>query len=346
MNISIITGITGQDGSYLSELLLEKGYIVYGIIRRSSNINTNRIEKIYNNKNLILKYGDLSDSFTFSNLLLEIGKTYNNINVIEIYNLGALSHVKVSFELPEYCGDINGIGTLRILESIRNSYLKDKIKFYQASTSELYGDVKEIPQNEETPFNPQSPYAVSKLYAYWIVKNYRESYNMFASNGILFNHESPRRGVTFVTRKITRGLGDILNNKRDYIELGNIYSERDWGHAKDYVYGMWLMLQQDKPDDFVLSMDEKHSVKEFINLSFKIKGIELEWKGKDKNEIAINKENNKVVIKIDERYYRPSEVDLLIGNSKKARDVLKWEPKYSFEDLVKEMVEEDCKLLN
>lgn len=343
MKISIITGITGQDGSYLAELLLEKEYIVYGIIRRSSNINTHRIENIYYHKNLLLKYGDLSDGFTFSNLLLEIENKYDKIDVIEIYNLGALSHVKVSFELPEYCGDINGLGTLRILESIRNSNLKNKIKFYQASTSELYGKVLEVPQNEETQFNPQSPYAISKLYAYWIVKNYRDSYNIFASNGILFNHESPRRGITFVTRKITKGLGDIINGKKDCIELGNIYSERDWGHAKDYVYGMWLILQNEKPCDFVLSMNEKHSVKDFINYAFSLKGFNLKWEGKGINEVGYDIKTKKILIKINKKYYRPSEVELLIGDSKKAKDILKWKPKYSFYDLVKEMVEEDCK---
>lgn len=348
--IAIITGITGQDGSYLSELLLEKKYIVYGIIRRSSNINTNRIEHLYKNKNLILKYGDLSDGFIFSNLLQEINSKYtidsnneNNISVIEIYNLAALSHVKVSFELPEYSANVNGIGTLRILEAINNSTLKNKIRFYQASTSELYGKVVETPQNENTPFYPRSPYGVSKLYAYWIVKNYREAYNIFACNGILFNHESPRRGITFVTRKITLGLGNILNGKQEYITLGNIEAERDWGHAKDYVEGMWRILQYDKPEDFVLSTNEKHSIREFIEKSFKFKGFNIKWKGKGTNEIGYDLKSGRVLIKISDKYYRPTEVELLLGDYSKAKNILGWEPKYTFDELIEEMVEHDCK---
>lgn len=348
--IAIITGITGQDGSYLSELLLEKKYIVYGIIRRSSNINTNRIEHLYENKNLILKYGDLSDGFIFSNLLQEINSKYtidsnneNNISVIEIYNLAALSHVKVSFELPEYSANVNGIGTLRILEAINNSTLKNKIRFYQASTSELYGKVVETPQNENTPFYPRSPYGVSKLYAYWIVKNYREAYNIFACNGILFNHESPRRGITFVTRKITLGLGNILNGKQEYITLGNIEAERDWGHAKDYVEGMWRILQHDKPEDFVLSTNEKHSIREFIEKSFKFKGFNIKWKGKGINEIGYDLKSGRELIKISDKYYRPTEVELLLGDYSKAKNILGWEPKYTFDELIEEMVEHDCK---
>mgnify|MGYP001012887712 CR=1 FL=1 len=348
--IAIITGITGQDGSYLSELLLEKKYIVYGIIRRSSNINTNRIEHLYKNKNLILKYGDLSDGFIFSNLLQEINSKYtidsnneNNISVIEIYNLAALSHVKVSFELPEYSANVNGIGTLRILEAINNSTLKNKIRFYQASTSELYGKVVETPQNENTPFYPRSPYGVSKLYAYWIVKNYREAYNIFACNGILFNHESPRRGITFVTRKITLGLGNILNGKQEYITLGNIEAERDWGHAKDYVEGMWRILQYDKPEDFVLSTNEKHSIREFIEKSFKFKGFNIKWKGKGINEIGYDLKSGRELIKISDKYYRPTEVELLLGDYSKAKNILGWEPKYTFDELIEEMVEHDCK---
>ena len=342
MNIALITGITGQDGSYLSELLLKKKYIVWGIIRRSSNINTQRIEHLRNNSNMILKYGDLTDSICFVNILNEIKNKYQDLNKLEIYNLGAMSHVKVSFEVPEYSTDVNANGTLRLLESIKNSGYSDKIKFYQASTSELYGKVQEIPQNETTPFYPRSPYAVSKLYSYWIVKNYREAYNLFASNGILFNHESPRRGITFVTRKITVGLNKILKGEDNKLVLGNIDAKRDWGHAKDYVEGMWLILQQDEPDDYVLSTNETHSVREFIEKSFSLKGFNIKWKGKGTSEIGYDSNTNRELIFISEKYFRPTEVDLLLGDSSKARNKLNWKPKYSFDNLVKEMVENDC----
>ena len=294
MNIALITGITGQDGSYLSELLLEKKYVVWGIIRRSSNINTQRIEHI--RKDLILKYGDLTDSICLVNILNEIKNKYTNLNKLEIYNLAAMSHVKVSFEVPEYSTDVNANGTLRMLEAIKNCGYSDKIKFYQASTSELYGKVQEIPQTEETPFYPRSPYAVSKLYSYWIVKNYREAYNLFACNGILFNHESPRRGLTFVTRKITLGLSKILKGEENKLVLGNIDSKRDWGHAKDYVKGMWLILQQETPDDFILSTNETHSVREFIEKSFSLKGFDIKWKGTGINEIGYDSKTNRELI--------------------------------------------------
>lgn len=342
VKISIITGITGQDGSYLCEFLLEKNYVVFGLIRRSSNFNTQRIDHLLKNKNLILKYGDLTDSNIFHHILKEIEETYKDIDVIEIYNLGAMSHVKVSFELPEYVGEVDGLGTLRVLESIRLSKLKDKIKFYQASTSELYGKVQEVPQNEMTPFYPRSPYGVAKLYSFWITKNYREAYNLFACNGILFNHESPRRGPTFVTRKITIGLGKILKGEQDRLVMGNIDSKRDWGHARDYIEGMWLMLQQDFPDDYVLATSKMYSVREFIEKAFSLKGIDIVWKGEGLDEIGYDKNTKKEYIFIDKKYFRPSEVELLLGDASKANKVLNWTPKVKFEDLVKEMVDCDC----
>ena len=342
MKVGLITGITGQDGSYLAELLLEKGYFVWGIIRRSSEINTNRINHLYQNKNLILKYGDLSDGSNLLHILFEIKTTYPNLDRLEIYNLAAMSHVKVSFEIPEYTADIDGVGTLRLLEAIRSSGLFDKTRFYQASTSELYGKVREVPQSETTPFYPRSPYGVAKLYSYWIVKNYREAYNMYACNGILFNHESPRRGPTFVTRKITRGLNMILTGERDSLVLGNLDAKRDWGHAHDYVYGMWLMLQQDKPDDFVLATNEFHSVREFVEQAFKIKGFDIQWKGEGLNEIGYDSKTGKELIFISERYFRPSEVEELLGNANKAKEKLRWEPKIKFQELVREMVQSDC----
>jgi GDPmannose 4,6-dehydratase len=342
MKVALITGITGQDGSYLAELLLEKLYFVWGIIRRSSEINTNRINHLYQNKNLILKYGDLSDGSNLLHILFEIKTNYPNLERLEIYNLAAMSHVKVSFEIPEYTADIDGVGTLRLLEAIRSSGLFNKTRFYQASTSELYGKVREVPQSETTPFYPRSPYGVAKLYSYWIVKNYREAYNMYACNGILFNHESPRRGPTFVTRKITRGLNMILTGERDTVVLGNLDAKRDWGHARDYVYGMWLMLQQEQPDDFVLATNEFHSVREFVEQSFKIKGFNIQWKGEGLNEIGYDSKTGKELIFISDRYFRPSEVEELLGDASKAKKKLKWEPKIKFQELVKEMVESDC----
>lgn len=341
MKIAIITGITGQDGSYLAELLLEKNYSIYGIIRRSSNINTRRIEHLFHHERLYLKYGDLTDSIYFSNILNEIDQKFETIDVIEIYNLAAMSHVKISFELPEYTANVDGLGVLRILESIRNFRLHKKCRFYQASTSELYGLVQEVPQRETTPFYPRSPYGVAKLYAFWICKNYREAYNMYISNGILFNHESPHRGHNFVTRKITRGLKMIMNGERDKLVLGNIDAKRDWGHAKDYVYGMWLMLQQDKPDDFVLATNEYHTVREFVECAFREKDIELVWKGSGIDEVGYDKNTGKEYVFISEKYYRPTEVDELLGDSTKAKTILGWEAKTSFLSLVKEMVESE-----
>jgi GDPmannose 4,6-dehydratase len=342
MKIALITGITGQDGSYLAELLLEKNYEVWGIIRRCSNINTQRIEDIFDKLNL--RYGDLSDGINLLNILNEIKNKYCDLEVLEVYNLAAMSHVKVSFDMPEYTADVDGVGTLRVLESLRNCGISlDKIRFYQASTSELYGKVVEVPQTEITPFYPRSPYGVAKLYGFWITKNYRESYGMYACSGILFNHESPRRGHNFVTRKITIALGNIINGKQDKLILGNIDSLRDWGHAKDYVNGMWLILQQKEPDDFVLSTNEYHSVREFVEKSFALKGFDIKWKGEGINEIGYDSNTGRELIFISEKYFRPAEVDELLGNSNKARNKLGWVPEYSFDTLVKEMVEEDCK---
>jgi GDPmannose 4,6-dehydratase len=339
--VAVVTGITGQDGSYLAELLLEKGYKVFGIIRRSSNINTNRIEHLFERSDLILRYGDLTDTIYFSNILNEIDSMFEEIEVVEIYNLAAMSHVKISFELPEYTANVDGIGVLRILESIKASRLASKCRFYQASTSELYGLVQEVPQRETTPFYPRSPYGVAKLYAFWICKNYREAYNMFITNGILFNHESPRRGHNFVTRKITRGLKMILNGERDKLVLGNLDAKRDWGHARDYVEGMWLMLQQEKPDDYVLATNEYHSVREFVECSFREKGIELVWKGEGLDEVGYDKNTGKEYVFISDKYYRPTEVDELLGDATKAKTELGWTPKTTFMDLVKEMVAEE-----
>ena len=341
--IALITGITGQDGSYLAELLLEKKYIVWGLIRRASDINTNRINHLYENDNLILRYGDMTDSSNLLHILYEIKETYKDLDRLEIYNLAAMSHVKVSFEMPEYTGEADGLGVLRLLEAIRSSGIMHKCRFYQASTSELYGKVVEVPQKETTPFYPRSPYGVAKLYGFWIVKNYRESYNMFACNGILFNHESPRRGPTFVTRKITRGLNMILTGERSKLVMGNIDSKRDWGHAKDYVEGMWRMLQIDTPDDYVLSTNEFHSVREFIEKAFAIKGFNIKWKGSGIDEIGYDENTGKELIFINEKYFRPAEVDELLGDSTKARTELDWKQKYTFAELVTEMVEEDCK---
>lgn len=342
MKVALITGITGQDGSYLAEFLLDKGYQVWGIIRRASSINTQRIDNIYDNENLTLRYGDLTDSPNLGFILSEIKQNYPGMDRLEVYNLAAMSHVKVSFEIPEYTGNVDGIGTLRLLEAIRSANLHHITRFYQASTSELYGKVQEVPQTESTPFYPRSPYGVAKLYSFWIVKNYREAYNMFACNGILFNHESPRRGPTFVTRKITRGLNQILTKKADKLVMGNIDSKRDWGHAKDYIVGMWKMLQVDSPDDFVLSTNEFHSVREFIEKAFELRGFDIKWKGKGLDEIGYDKNTGRELIFISEKYFRPTEVDELLGDSTKARTKLNWQQNYSFDMLVKEMVDHDC----
>jgi GDPmannose 4,6-dehydratase len=341
MKKALITGITGQDGSYLAELLLEKGYEVHGMKRRASSFNTQRIDHLYQdiheNSNFKLHYGDLSDS---SNLI----RLVNDIQPDEIYNLAAQSHVKVSWDCPEYTADCDGLGTLRLLESIRVNRLENKTKLYQASTSELYGLIQEPIQNEKTPFYPRSPYAVAKLYAYWICVNYRESFNIFASNGILFNHESPRRGETFVTRKITMAATKIKMGLQDKLYLGNLSSKRDWGHAKDYVEGMWRILQQDKPSDYVLATGVTTSIRDFCKMTFNELGINIEFVGEGVNEKGIDKDTGKTLIEVDERYFRPAEVDLLLGDSSKSRKELGWLPKYSLQDLVKEMVEEDLKI--
>ena len=339
--VAFITGITGQDGSYLSELLLEKDYKVWGIIRRSSNIMTSRVDHIFDR--LTLRYGDLTDSSNLLNVLTEIKREHPDIERLEVYNLGAMSHVKISFEMPEYTCDVDAMGTLRLLEAIRTCGIPlDKIRFYQASTSEMFGKVQEIPQKETTPFYPRSPYGVAKLYSHWITKNYRESYNMYACSGILFNHESPRRGHNFVTRKITIAIGNILKGKQNSLVLGNINSLRDWGHAKDYVKGMYLMLQQDKPDDYVLSTNEYHSVREFVEKSFALRGFDIKWKGEGANEVGYDVSTGRELVFILEKYFRPSEVEELLGDSTKARTELGWEPIYTFDELVREMVENDC----
>jgi GDPmannose 4,6-dehydratase len=342
MKVAFITGITGQDGSYLAELLLEKGYIVHGLIRRCSNINTQRIEHIFSNSNLKLHYGDMTDGASLFKILNDIKNLYPDMDILEVYNLAAQSHVKISFEMPEYTADTDGFGTLKLLEAIINNNLKDKTRFYQASTSELYGQVQEVPQKETTPFYPRSPYAVAKLYAFWIVKNYREAYGMFACNGILFNHEGPRRGHNFVTRKITLGLGKILKGESDKLVMGNINSLRDWGYAKDFVEGMWLMLQAQKPDDFVLATGEMHSIKEFIEEAFGMRGFNIKWKGLGVNEIGYDEVSGRELIFIDEKYFRPAEVEQLLGDSTKATTSLGWKSATTFKELVKVMVDFDC----
>ena len=337
MKTALITGITGQDGSYLAELLLEKGYKVYGIIRRSSSINTCRIDHIYSQ--LSLRYGDLSDSTSITKILNEIKLL--NPKVVEIYNLGAMSHVAVSFTCPEYTGDVDGLGVLRILDAVISLGMNDIVKFYQASTSELYGKVQQIPQNESTPFYPRSPYGVAKLYSFWITKNYRESYNLFACNGILFNHESPRRGETFVTRKITIALNNIINGRQDCLVLGNLDAKRDWGHAKDYVRGMWLMLQHDFPEDFVLATNQMYSVRQFVEKAFALKGFDIKWRGEGLSEVGYCCKTNRDLIFVSKKYFRPAEVELLLGDSSKAQFELGWSPETTFDQLVEEMVSSD-----
>lgn len=332
MKKALITGITGQDGSYLAELLLEKGYELHAIVRRSSTSNTWRINHIIENPNLHLHYADLSDS---SSINLIVDKVKPN----EVYNLAAQSHVRVSFDVPEYTGDVDGLGVIRLLEAIRKSGID--CKFYQASTSELYGKVQEVPQSETTPFYPRSPYGVAKLYGFWIVKNYREAYNMFACNGILFNHESERRGENFVTRKITKTIANIINNKEDCLYIGNMDAKRDWGHAQDYVEGMWRMLQAEEPDDYVLATGETHTVRGFIEIAFNHVGIKIEWSGTGIDEIGTDSATGKVLVSIDPRYFRPSEVDLLLGDPSKAKEKLGWEPTTKFEELVKRMLDSD-----
>lgn len=337
--IALITGITGQDGAYLAEFLLDKGYIVHGIKRRSSSFNTARIDHLYRdpherNVNFFMHYGDLTDSTNLIRIIQEVQPD-------EIYNLAAQSHVQVSFETPEYTANSDGLGTLRLLEAIRILGLEKKTKFYQASTSELYGKVQEIPQKETTPFYPRSPYAAAKLYAYWITINYREAYGIFACNGILFNHESPVRGETFVTRKITMAAAKIKYGMQDRLYLGNIDAKRDWGFAKDYVEAMWLMLQQENPDDYVIATGETHSVREFTELAFKELGIDIIWQGKGVEEVGIDASTRKIIVEIDPGYYRPTEVELLIGDPSKARERLGWKPKVKMEELAKIMIKAD-----
>lgn len=336
MKSALITGITGQDGSYLAELLLNKGYEVHGIMRRSSSLNTQRIDHLIqedDENNLFhLHYGDLSDAGSLNKLI-------DGIRPDEVYNLGAQSDVKISFDIPEYTSDVDALGALRLLESIRQ--VNPKIKYYQASSSELFGKVKEIPQNENTPFYPRSPYAAAKLYAYWVTVNYREAYHMFACNGILFNHESPRRGENFVTRKITRGIANILAGKQEKLVLGNLDAKRDWGYAGDYVEAIWLVLQQEMPDDYVISTGETHTVREFCELAFREAGMDLQWTGKGLDEKGIDGNTGKELIAISSKYFRPSEVDLLLGDPAKAREKLNWAPRVSFRQLVAMMVRSD-----
>jgi GDPmannose 4,6-dehydratase len=337
--VALITGTTGQDGAYLAELLLAKGYVVHGVKRRSSSLNTQRVDHLYvdphvKDARFFLHYGDMTDATNLIRLIQESQPT-------EIYNLAAQSHVQVSFETPEYTANADALGTLRLLEAIRILKLETRVRFYQASTSELYGLVQETPQRETTPFYPRSPYAVAKLYAYWITVNYREAYGMHASNGILFNHESPLRGETFVTRKITRAVAAIECDVQDKLYLGNIDSRRDWGHAQDYVEGMWRILQQKRPDDYVLATGEMHSVREFIELSFHHVGRTIEWVGQGNSEVGRDSKSGAILVEIDPRYFRPTEVDQLLGDATKARTVLKWEPRTTFKELVREMMESD-----
>ena len=341
MKKALITGITGQDGYYLAKLLLSKNYQVHGLKRRTSLINTSRIDKFfedskYRNKKFFLHHGDMTDASSLISLV-------NKIKPDEIYNLAAQSHVKVSFEIPEYTADSDALGVLRLMEAVKSSNLIKKIKVYQASTSELYGKVQKVPQDEKTPFYPRSPYGIAKLYAHWITINYREAYNMFVCNGILFNHESPLRGETFVTRKISIGLSRIKLGLQKKLYLGNLNSKRDWGHAEDYVVAMWKMLQQKKPDDFVIATGKQYSVKDFINTAAKELDIKIKWTGKGSNEKGIDSKTNKVIIEIDKKYFRPTEVDALKGNYNKAKKILKWSPKINFKELVKEMVTSDLK---
>jgi GDPmannose 4,6-dehydratase len=332
MTVALITGITGQDGSYLAELLLEKGYEVHGIVRRASLINTHRIDHIFNK--IKLHYGDLTDSTNIVRVIQKVQPT-------EIYNLGAQSHVKVSFEMPEYTADVDAIGALRILEAVRLLGMEDKVRIYQASTSEMFGKVEEIPQRETTPFHPRSPYGVAKLYGYWITKNYREAYGMYACTGILFNHESPRRGETFVTRKITRALKAIRDGKQDVLTLGNLDSKRDWGHTKDYVRAMWMMLQQETADDYVISTAEQYSVRKFVEKCAPYFGMHIAWEGEGEDEIGIDTNTKKVVVRVSSRYYRPAEVETLLGDYTKAKTELGWEPEISFNQLVEDMCENE-----
>lgn len=339
---ALITGITGQDGSYLAELLLSKGYQVHGLVRRVSTFNRERISHLFkdpheNEENIILHYGDLTDASSLHRII-------RNVEPHEVYNLGAQSHVRISFDLPEFTGNVTGLSTIRLLEAIHHDY--PETRFYQASSSEMFGLIKETPQKETTPFHPRSPYGVAKVYAYWATVNYRESYGMYAANGILFNHESPRRGENFVSRKITLSLAKILNGEMDRIYLGNLDAARDWGFAGDYVEGMWLMLQQEKPDDYILATGETHTVREFVEEACRLVGIDLIWQGKGLDEKGIDKKTNKTIVEVDERYFRPAEVDSLCGDYSKAKKELDWEPKMKFKELVKEMLRGDLRAKN
>ncbi len=342
MKKAFVTGITGQDGSYLAELLLDKGYEVHGLVRRSSSFNRARIEHLHKDHHVAgnkisLYYGDLTDT-------ISVNKLMATIQPDEVYNLAAQSHVAISFEAPEYTGSADALGALRILESIKALGLSEKTRFYQASTSEMFGKVQETPQSETTPFYPRSPYGVAKLYAHWITVNYREAYDMYACSGILFNHESPRRGENFVTRKITLSLANILNGKQEKLYLGNLDARRDWGHARDYVYGMWLMLQQDQPDDYVLATGEQHTVREFVERSFIMCGIELDWQGEGPDEVGVDRESGNTLVQIDPQYYRPAEVETLLGDPTKAKEKLGWTAATSLDEMIGEMVETDLKL--
>jgi GDPmannose 4,6-dehydratase len=340
-NVALIFGVTGQDGAYLSELLLKKNYIVHGVKRRSSSLNTYRIDHLYQephlkNRNFILHYGDLTDSLSVSNIIKKVFPD-------EIYNLAAQSHVGVSFEIPEYTSNVDAIGTLRILESIRFHKLEKRVRFYQAGTSEMFGKTFTKFQNEKTPFYPRSPYGAAKVYAHWVTINYREAYNIFASNGILFNHESPIRGDTFVTKKIISSLFKIKYGSKQKLYLGNLYAKRDWGHAKDYVIAMWKILQQKKPGDFVIATGEQYTVKDFVNLTAKHLNLKIFWKGKGLNEKAYEKSTERIIVSIDKKYFRPTEVDTLLGDSKKARRILNWKPRYKINDLIKDMINHEKK---
>ncbi len=341
--VALITGVTGQDGAYLSELLLGKGYAVHGLRRRSSTVNTARVEALYTGpqsaqNNFFLHYGDLTDALSLIRIIQDVGPT-------EIYNLGAQSHVQVSFETPEYTANADGLGALRLLEAVRTLRLDKQVRFYQASTSELFGKVREVPQRETTPFHPRSPYGIAKLYAHWMTVNYREAYGMHASTGILFNHESPLREETFVTRKITRAVAAIVRGRQEKLHIGNVNAARDWGHARDYVHGMWLMLQQATPDDYVLATGETHTVREFIERAFAVVAIRIGWRGQGTEEVGFDEKSGKVLVEIDPRYFRPAEVDILVGDCSKARSKLGWRHTVSFADLIAEMVEADLALI-
>tara|TARA_B110000908_G_C10218683_1_gene434132 strand:- start:331 stop:1389 length:1059 start_codon:yes stop_codon:yes gene_type:complete len=340
MKIAFITGITGQDGSYLTELLINKNYIIYGLIRRSSNLNTTRVDHLYsyNSDNLKLRYGDMTDKASIDSIINEIIIDNDDLDILEIYNLAAMSHVGISYQMPVYSTQVAALGVLNILETIKNSPFKNKIRFYQASTSEMYGDCNIVPLNENTPFNPNSPYAIAKLYGYNITNAYKSAYNIYTCNGILFNHESPRRGHNFVTKKIIEGVIDIIDNKADKIYLGNLNSKRDWGHAKDYVYGMWLMLQQDIPDNYVLATGKQNTIRDFVEKSFAFFNIKIKWKGEGLNEVGYDIKTGKEYINVSERYFRPNEVGNLLGDYTKARDNLGWKPKNDIDMLINDMI--------